>query len=250
VLFNLRVYVAGLALTTSPGKVAETIRSVLLLPRGVSIVHSLAAFFADRLSDVIGVAILGATAGCIVATRNVGLEIIGAAALCLSFIARAVIRSGCCTTRIKQVPGRIGAWLTRIHTLASAWAGLWTLPRALMCAFCAFVAFGIQGCVFAFFVALSQVSLPTAQCVAMFASATLIGAASMIPAGLGATEAALVFQLMNFGVDATTAVALAIITRLVTLWCGLLLGSVTLLSFVPARVDRRAIDTVSGGREQ
>jgi uncharacterized protein (TIRG00374 family) len=78
---------------------------------------------------------------------------------------------------------------------------------------------------------------------AIFASATLIGAASMIPAGLGAMEAALVYQLMAFGVGAPDAIAVAIATRVSTLWCGLLVGSIALLSFAQAadsdRVTRR-----------
>src|SRR4051794_8340769 len=37
VALNVRVYLAGLALTTSPGKLGETIRSLLLLPHGVGV---------------------------------------------------------------------------------------------------------------------------------------------------------------------------------------------------------------------
>ena len=48
---NLTAYFAGFALTTSPGKLGETLRSVLLKPHGVPSAASLAAFFAERASD-------------------------------------------------------------------------------------------------------------------------------------------------------------------------------------------------------
>ncbi len=50
----------------------------------------------------------------------------------------------------------------------------------------------------------------------------------MLPGGLGAMEASLVFQLIERGVEDGLAVSLAIMIRLVTLWVGMLLGSVSL----------------------
>ena len=41
---NLDIYFAGFALTTSPGKLGETLRSVLLKPHGVPAAESLAVF--------------------------------------------------------------------------------------------------------------------------------------------------------------------------------------------------------------
>ena len=45
-------YLAGLALTTTPAKVGETVRSLYLLPYEVKISQSLASFFTERLLDV------------------------------------------------------------------------------------------------------------------------------------------------------------------------------------------------------
>ena len=67
------------------------------------------------------------------------------------------------------------------------------------------------------------------DCVLIFVQATLFGAASIIPGGLGATEAALVFQLVERGVSDGIAMSLAISIRLVTLWVGMLIGAAFLL---------------------
>jgi uncharacterized protein (TIRG00374 family) len=65
--------------------------------------------------------------------------------------------------------------------------------------------------------------------VAMIVGQHLFGAASMIPGGLGAMEAALFFQLVERGVSEGIAMSLAITIRLVTLWFDMLIGVVSLL---------------------
>ncbi|HEY4999316.1 MAG TPA: lysylphosphatidylglycerol synthase transmembrane domain-containing protein, partial [Usitatibacter sp.] len=56
-------YVSGFALTTTPGKAGEAIRSMLLKRAfGVPVTDSLAAFFAERFSDVLALALLAALA--------------------------------------------------------------------------------------------------------------------------------------------------------------------------------------------
>src|SRR5262249_24964267 len=52
---NFPIYLAGFSLTTIPGKLGELIRSVFLHEHGVSCSKTVAAFFADRLSDLMGV---------------------------------------------------------------------------------------------------------------------------------------------------------------------------------------------------
>ena len=84
---------------------------------------------------------------------------------------------------------------------------------------------------FAWFCDLAGVELAIADCVLIFVQATLFGAASMLPGGLGAMEGALVFQLIERGVGDGVAVSLAIAIRLVTLWLGMSLGALSLMAF-------------------
>ena len=55
---NLAACFSGFALTTSYGKLSETLRSLLLKPRGVPVPASLAAFLAERVSDGLAVLLL------------------------------------------------------------------------------------------------------------------------------------------------------------------------------------------------
>ena len=229
--FNVRVYLAGLALSPTPAKLGETLRSALLLPRGVPVSDSLAAFFADRLSDVIGVAALGAAAAALAGGRQPALVAIALVAFVLTAAVTSLLRgpNGCALLSRLRVPGA-RPWLAALTAPAIAWSQVWTLPRSLMCVLAAALAFGVQGLVFAAYVQALAPHMGAVQCVAIFGAATLIGAASMIPGGLGAMDAALVWQLSNHGVGLPQALAAVLAVRASTLWFGILLGVVMLAS--------------------
>lgn len=59
---SLEIYLSAFALTLTPGKLGELVRSVYLLPLGVPLARSIAAFFAERLLDVLSVALLASLA--------------------------------------------------------------------------------------------------------------------------------------------------------------------------------------------
>lgn len=232
-LFNLRVYLSGLALTSTPGKLGETFRSALLLPHGVGLPHSLAAFFADRLSDVIGVALLGVLTGLAAAQPQPLLEALALAVVVASLAARALIRSQWWPATLERVDraGWPGRALAALCLPASAWAYVWSVPRLAFCTGCALLAYGIQALVFSAYLHAAGAPIPVAQAMSIFASSTLVGAASMIPGGLGAMEAALVYQLLEAGVQKGPAIAATIAARASTLWFSMLLGSLMLLTF-------------------
>lgn len=62
ILRNLEIYLAAFALTLTPGKAGETIRSVYLHPYGVSYPHSIGAFVSERLLDLLAVGALASLA--------------------------------------------------------------------------------------------------------------------------------------------------------------------------------------------
>jgi len=59
---NLEIYLAAFALTLTPGKAGETIRSVYLYPYGVSYPHSIGAFVSEQLLDLVAVGALASLA--------------------------------------------------------------------------------------------------------------------------------------------------------------------------------------------
>ena len=232
--YNLRVYVAGLALTSSPGKLGETLRSVLLLRRGVPVAGSLGAFLADRGADVVGMAALGAAAGWWLGQRSLILELVVVGLIGGSWVLAWVVRHGRTDrllSRLAADPRRAVSLLTKLTTPLTAWARLWRPGASLAYALFAFAAYGLQAVVFSLYVDALGADLELARSVLIFSTSILLGAASLVPGGLGATEAALVYQLTDAGMPLADAVAATIALRLSTLWFAILLGVAALLSF-------------------
>lgn len=230
VLANLRFYLAGLSLTASPGKLGETVRSVLLLPYGVKAQKSLAAFLIDRLSDVLGVCLLGVIAGLIGAKPVWLLVIVFSAIFVGSFLLRSALTSQHGDHFYRWFLKKIHKWpLKEATAILQNWAQIWSVTRVIGFTAIAMLAYGLQALVFSWFCRLSGISLSMVETVLIFIQATLFGAASMIPGGLGAMEAVLVFQLVSNGVDQGLAVSVAIAARLVTFWLGIFLGFICLL---------------------
>ena len=70
------------------------------------------------------------------------------------------------------------------------------------------------------------------QATFIYAAASLFGAVSMLPGGLGATEGGMALLLQQIvGVAREEAVASTLIVRLCTLWLAVLLGGLALLVF-------------------
>jgi glycosyltransferase 2 family protein len=231
-VYNMRVYFAGLALSSTPGKVGETLRSALLVPAKVPVTKSLAAFVADRLSDVIGVAALGAVSAALIGERQPILEAIAIVCFVGSVLAAAVLRSRPVPAREERsrFPRLLHGW--RFARLpAASWAALWRGGRPLAYSALALVSYGLQAAVFAAFAALVAPQFGFLACLAIFASATLIGAASLIPGGLGAMDSALAIQLNSRGMPWADAIGVTIALRGCTLWLGWLVGCAALASF-------------------
>jgi uncharacterized membrane protein YbhN (UPF0104 family) len=234
---NLRIYVGGLALTATPGKLGETLRSALLLRWRVPAGASLAAFFVDRLTDLIGVLLLAAATGG--GTLWWGL----AAAAVLGGVGLRIV---CTSGRAEEM----AHWLERRHRLArlvallrcgmEQYVAVWRGARVVAYVAIAMLAYGIQGLVFAAYVERLWGGVPWSASLHIFATATLAGAASMIPGGLGAMELALIGQLALAGMPVTAATAAALAVRAVTLWFAILLGLLCLLWY-----RRRAVADTS-----
>jgi len=230
---HLAIYLSGLALTATPGKSGETFRSALLLQRGVRVTHSLAAFIVGRATDVLGVCLLGFCSAWLVGQQHAWAWLAAFAAMLLASRLLAALllhpRTGAWWDGLMQ--GR--QWLAALkggQAIFEHWASLWKLPRVTAFSVAAMLAYGTQALVFAWFCHVAGTGLPAPLCVLIFVQATLFGAASMIPGGLGAMEAALVLQMSERGVGDAVAVSLAIAIRLVTLWLGMALGALGLLS--------------------
>jgi uncharacterized protein (TIRG00374 family) len=229
-LAQMRVYLAGLALTATPGKLGETVRSALLLRHDVPVGASLAAFLADRLADLLGVLLLCAiTAGspAVLWSFTIATSAVLVASIALSRASHnkrlemqllSILRS-CRLVHIAQ-------WTS---DALPSFSVLWTWKRIPMLVLAGFTAYGLQGLVFLYFSQILWPDLGNIVALRLFSTSTLTGAASMLPGGLGAIEASLFAGLALAGVPAILAVSTVLAFRTVTLWFGILRGVIAML---------------------
>jgi len=224
-LLHFNYYLAGFALTTTPAKAGETIRSVYLKSHGVRFKHSLASFFCERFQDLIIITLLSTLA--LLTFTDYRYFIFLTAGLLLIFLS--LLRSRKLPRLLRYLGGVLQLRrLTRIlehlaELLESAHALLQLRPLTLGL-FLGLLAWSIQGLAFYFILTTLGASLPLSTALSIYAISLLAGALSFIPGGIGATEAVMYLLLSQRGVDPSLALIIPVISRVSTLWFAVLLG--------------------------
>lgn len=225
---SLSIYLAGFALTTTPGKAGEALRSVFLLPRGVPCAASMAAFVSERVSDLLAILLL-ACLGLAAHPGLIPLVAVGAAAtlglMALLGRERTLLRwhqaleggSSRLRTGLRHALGALLA-ARRCHRAAvllpatALSLAAWSAEAGALHLLLHWLGMDTRW-VFSFFV---------------YAVGMLAGALSFLPGGLGGAEAAMVGLLLLDGQSQPAAVAATVVIRLATLWFAVALGLLAL----------------------
>jgi uncharacterized protein (TIRG00374 family) len=225
---DLRIYVAGFALTTTPGKVGEMARSLWLVPYGVKPAASLAVFFAERIQDFLAILLLASASASLYRGGIWMLTLSCASALAamlVIFIPAATRRP---LALFGQKPGAVGMFAHRIGEILQLMRGCMTPNRfvfGLSLGLCAWTA---EACAFALLLQAMHHSLGLFTATSVYAFSMLAGAVSFMPGGLGGSEAIMVLLLTVCRVPLPTAVSATLVIRVATLWFAVLLGIIAL----------------------
>ena len=229
---HMRIYVSGFALTTTPAKAGEVLRSVLLKPRGVPYNDSLAALLSERVSDLLAVLIMA----------MIGISQYPQYSPLLWLFALLIPAFWCCIGSqtlqeywqklTRPLPSALARLNHRIIHITATIRRCHTPSLILYASILSLIAWGAEGV--AFYWVLhplhNTISLETALFI--YATAMLAGAASFMPGGLGGAELAMTGLLHLNGVSLPDAIAAALIIRLATLWFAVMLGFFCLTSEV------------------
>lgn len=218
ILRNLEIYLAAFALTLTPGKAGETIRSVYLHPYGVSYPHSIGAFVSERLLDLVAVGALASLAVSMFPEHRLWMF----AAITCIVIVILLLRS-----RLLSLIGRRAAGSSVVGHAAKLVATVRFLlsgRRVAVAAPLSLMAWMAQGVSLYLIVHALGYELTANTVVAIYCLSILTGAASFIPCGLGATEAAIVLLLSAAGVGQTDAIIASLSSRSLTLWLAVGIG--------------------------
>jgi uncharacterized protein (TIRG00374 family) len=224
-------YLSGFAFTASPGKLGELVRIRYLLPYGVPPATVLAAFVFERALDLVTLLLLAA-----LAVQDGGLFamlafVVAAACVAIAWFARhpGVLRS--VAARLRRMGLVLPARLARTLQHGLAGCRRWANPPDMGVSFLLGVlAWTITSAAFVWLLLQLGVALPFLSALAVYPTAMLAGAASMVPGGIGTTEAMTVLLLVTRDVPVAVATLAAIAIRLSGLWfaigCGLLSAAV------------------------
>jgi uncharacterized protein (TIRG00374 family) len=229
---SLSIFLAGLAMTITPGKVGEFLKSYLLKEaHGVPMATSAPVVFVERVGDLLGLILL-ASFGVASYRPDLMPILVVASLLCISAIV--VLQSKALTGLVLSVVGklpvgdRIAPKVQELIEASRALLGaralvigllLGTLAWFLECTgyWLAFSGFGVDD---------FELALATFG----YSISTLAGVVS--PGGIGVTDAGLIEIAEQLrGVSPAISTAASFIVRIATLWFAVALGALALLQF-------------------
>lgn len=226
---SFMVFLSGLSMAVTPGKVGELIKAFLLNKTdGISISKGLMVVIVERLSDVVG----------LISLSLIGLSNFMAMWCSLSFIVIALIIVLILLIH-KNLFLRVYNVLTKMPFLKKydEYAGeVWFSGRQLLSPKPFFLS-ALLSSVSWFFECLAlyllinhlgfDVNLTTSTFVFSFSS--ILGSFLVLPGGLGAMEGSLFGLLIGLGTPLNIAAASTVVIRICTLWFGVVVGVISLL---------------------
>jgi glycosyltransferase 2 family protein len=218
---SLAIFGAGLTMTISPAKLGEVLKSGLLLRSfAVPIRRSAPIVLAERITDATGVVALAALGGAATASSWPLLAIALCGALALVVLVRGPF--------LTRFAGLVEARAAAVELLGfRLLVGMTVLSAASWFCECLAAYTCVRGL---------RLHVSLAETVVAFSVASLAGALSLLPGGLGVAETSMTGLLQALAdVAKAGAAAATVLIRLATLWFAVALGLVAL-----AYEERRA----------
>ena len=226
---NLKIYMSGFALSITPGKVGELIKSQLLKTKfGIPREKTAPIVLVEQLYSIIGiigVSILG------IWYFEFGTQIILIAASLLG-ITLILISSKRFFDKFLTLLSRIKFLSQYTLTLSNSYDVLRKSTRGWIVVYASAlsIAFWLIESVIAYFVLLSFGinHIEFLSVITTYTSSILLGVASFLPLGIGVVEGSLAGFFTLQGVDVSIALTLVIFIRIFTRWIAVSVGFVSL----------------------
>jgi len=241
---SLSIFMSGLIMSITPGKVGELLKAYLVKEvTSIPVSRTAPVIFAERITDFLSlllIAVIGAYA------FDYGLKL--ALGVTVFFIILIIFISN------KKISLSILNYLERFsflkkhlenihHAYESSYQLLRPLPLLTM-TITSLVAWLFECLGYHLILLNFGIDFGFFWAAFSYAFATIIGALSMLPGGLGVTEGSLTYFLVKKGVANNVAVATTFIVRVVTLWFAVLVGVIS-VSLYQKRFGKITIDSVN-----
>lgn len=226
---SLRIYVSGFALTVTPGKSGEMVRSLFLKPWNVPYRESLGMFLSERVSDALSV-ILIALAGL---WKYHDQRPIALFFLCLTSSLILIASKTRWLLWIEEkltriLPERLQHYPTFLIESMIAFRSCFSLKVMIPGILLGILAWGAEGTICYLILKTLGADIPYYTTLFIYAFSLLVGAITFLPGGVGGTEITMAKLFMLNNIDPTLAVTATLLTRTLTLWFSVLLGLIAI----------------------
>lgn len=228
---SFRIYFASLALSASPGRAGESIKSLLLKRRhNIPLTHTIAGLLCERFTDLLAVLLLismGAFSGIKAKWAIVLVAVILLAIILLlqhpEWLKQSTLAPVRRWSRVNHLISAFESLIDRTSILL----GPGVLAGSVILAIMSWVLEGVA--LYGLFQYLGVNTITLLQAIMILAASDLIGAISFMPGGIGGAEATLVSLSILYGAGRPEAVAATFLIRFITLWYGVCLGIISML---------------------
>lgn len=243
ILKHLQIYLSGFALTTTPGKAGEAIRSVYLKEHGVDYSSSIAALFAERVSDLLSVLIIALFALSYFTEYQLVAAIFAALiVLSLIFINSPTLMNLLRNLAFKITKGKMQLAIQHLFNVIDQMTQLLGLRILLLGLVMGVISWGAEAYAFSFILDRMHYNIDAQIAGGIYALGMIAGAISLMPGGLGGAEAAMDLLLLAMGVIQSDATAATLVCRITTLWFAVAIGLVALLTLGKGRPSEIQLD--------
>ena len=233
------IFISGLSMAISPGRVGELAKSYFLREKlEVPVARSAAAVVAERVTDLVSVLLLSLWGLTLISYGwVVGLAVL---AVLSTFLVLVVSPWG--SERVLRLP-LPRRWRPFLSTSREAFRQVFSPTPLAAAVLLGLLAWFAEGCGLWLVLRGLDSTVSLGEAVSIYAVATLLGAVIMLPGGLVGTEGSMIALLQQLGLDKTPASAATFIIRVCTLWFAVLLGLLALL-YVHLYMPRKTSEEV------
>ncbi|MCB1114309.1 MAG: flippase-like domain-containing protein [Chlamydiia bacterium] len=226
---SLKIFVSGFALTITPGKTGEMVRSVFVKPYNVSYRESLGMFLSERVSDVLAV-ILIASAGlwhyCEARPIVIFFLFLTASIIIVASQTRWLLwieekLTHILPEKIQHYPNFL---IEGMIAFRACFQPKVMIPGILL----GVLAWGAEGSACYLILKTLGANIPYYTTLFIYAFSLLVGAITFLPGGVGGTEISMAQLFILNGIDSTTAVTATLMIRTLTLWFSVFLGLIVI----------------------
>ncbi len=244
--YAVGVFLAGFALTGTPAKLGEAVKGVFLKDDyGIAVSRVVGIVVVERLMDLWGVLLLGSFSFLLFTQWRSAFLVCAAVVIAAGFFL--------CTERayrpVLERAARLRglSWASqKILTILLTGRELMT-PRIFAVGLVvSALAWGLESVSFALILRALHLPATLSEANFVYSFSTLLGALSMLPGGIGGTEAGMVGLLAVLGISYSEGLPAVILIRGCTLWFAILVGAGFMMKFLARSKRSSRANSLSG----